>query len=87
MTSALIGPVCSLRSKHISIGLRISLSCDRTNKNNPGRVAFGAGGEREIRTPEEVSPLTVFKTVPFNRSGISPTFIYFVKYCNKLFAR
>ena len=29
-------------------------------------------GEREIRTPEEVSPLTVFKTVPFNRSGISP---------------
>ena len=32
------------------------------------------GGETGIRTLEELAPLTVFKTVPFNRSGISPRF-------------
>ncbi len=30
------------------------------------------GGERGIRTLEELSPLTVFKTAAFNHSAISP---------------
>ena len=32
-----------------------------------------SGGERGIRTPEELAPLTVFKTVAFDRSAISPS--------------
>lgn len=31
-----------------------------------------SGGETGIRTLEELAPLTVFKTVAFNRSAISP---------------
>lgn len=31
-----------------------------------------SGGERGIRTPETISGLTVFKTVAFDRSAISP---------------
>jgi hypothetical protein len=30
------------------------------------------GGERGIRTPEELAPLTVFKTAAFDHSAISP---------------
>ncbi len=30
------------------------------------------GGEWEIRTLDKVAPITVFETVPFNRSGNSP---------------
>lgn len=33
-------------------------------------VVNGGGGE--IRTPGELSPTTVFKTVPFNHSGTPP---------------
>jgi hypothetical protein len=40
--------------------------------NNPG-------GERGIRTPEELAPLTVFKTAAFDRSAISP-FLTLKKY-------
>jgi hypothetical protein len=37
------------------------------------RVAFSVGAEKEgFEPPEGSSPSTVFKTVPFNRSGISP---------------
>src|SRR6266436_7698385 len=32
------------------------------------------GGGRGIRTPERVTPLTVFKTAAFNHSAIPPTF-------------
>ena len=40
----------------------------------PPRV--GAGGGRGIRTPERVTPLTVFKTAGFNHSPIPPTSFY-----------
>jgi hypothetical protein len=30
------------------------------------------GGEEEIRTPEELTPLTVFETAAFDRSATSP---------------
>ena len=30
------------------------------------------GGERGIRTPERVAPLTVFETAAFGHSAISP---------------
>src|SRR6266852_1984795 len=33
------------------------------------------GGGRGIRTPERVTPLTVFKTAAFNHSAIPPLFI------------
>lgn len=48
------------------------LALSPRTKKAPTGALFCTRGEREIRTPEELSPLTVFKTVPFNRSGISP---------------
>ena len=33
----------------------------------------GSGGGRGIRTPERVTPLTVFKTAGFNHSPIPPS--------------
>ena len=33
------------------------------------------GGGRGIRTPERVTPLTVFKTAAFNHSAIPPSLI------------
>ena len=32
----------------------------------------GNGGEKGIRTPERVNPLTVFETAAFDHSAISP---------------
>ena len=40
----------------------------------PGRAPKSGGG-RGIRTPERVTPLTVFKTAAFNHSAIPPSFI------------
>ena len=49
------------------------------NKTTPQKELFcmrlvlaRLGGERGIRTLEELSPLTVFKTAAFNHSAISP---------------
>lgn len=39
---------------------------------NPVLVRTLAGGERGIRTLGTVAHTTVFETVPFDRSGISP---------------
>tara|TARA_Y100000310_G_scaffold342747_1_gene447226 strand:+ start:927 stop:1217 length:291 start_codon:yes stop_codon:yes gene_type:complete len=36
------------------------------------RADFAIGGERGIRTPETLAGLTVFKTVAFDHSAISP---------------
>jgi hypothetical protein len=36
---------------------------------------MGSGGGRGIRTPERVTPLTVFKTAAFNHSAIPPSSI------------
>ncbi len=38
---------------------------------NPLTLFFSGGG-RGIRTPERVTPLTVFKTAAFNHSAIPP---------------
>jgi hypothetical protein len=79
------GYIVSLHSQYISCArpgladpkgprLRLSnpsLSRSHTQKQ-PLRVVFGARGERGIRTLEELSPLTVFKTAAFNHSAISP---------------
>jgi hypothetical protein len=37
-----------------------------------GSDNFGTGGGRGIRTPERVSPSTVFKTAAINHSAIPP---------------
>lgn len=37
-------------------------------KKRPAEKASLAGGERGIRTPEGLTPLTVFKTAAFNRT-------------------
>ena len=36
---------------------------------------FNIGGEGEIRTPEALASLPVFKTGAFNRSATSPSFV------------
>ena len=36
------------------------------------KIANKIGGERGIRTPERVAPLTVFETAAFGHSAISP---------------
>lgn len=41
---------------------------------SPLTLLFSGGG-RGIRTPERVTPLTVFKTAAFNHSAIPPTTI------------
>jgi hypothetical protein len=56
--------VCLLLSAHI--------------KNVPRDVNYLCG-ERGIRTLEELSPLTVFKTAAFNHSAISPVARYYQK--------
>gem|GEM_PF-3247055 len=43
----------------------------RTIKDN----GQNGGGEGGIRTPEGLTPLPVFETGPFNRSGTSPGWI------------
>lgn len=35
-------------------------------------VLISNGGEKGIRTPERVNPLTVFETAAFDHSAISP---------------
>src|ERR1700730_8724712 len=40
-----------------------------------------SGGGRGIRTPERVTPLTVFKTAGFNHSPIPPTSFYRSRSC------
>ena len=35
-------------------------------------VLRNIGGEGGIRTPDELTPITVFKTAAFNRSATSP---------------
>ena len=42
------------------------------NKNTPHMGYFLLCGRGEIRTPEGLSPLTVFKTVPLDHSGTLP---------------
>ena len=36
------------------------------------KIVNKIGGERGIRTPERVAPLTVFETAAFDHSAISP---------------
>jgi hypothetical protein len=62
-------------------GLRISHESGTNHflastKKYPVGYLFGGGGE--IRTHDRVSPMTVFKTVPFNRSGTPPGTHYFI---------
>ena len=55
--------------------LKLSEFIKKSNSTGlPNRSCFAAkaGGEREIRTPDTVSGMTVFKTVAFNRSAKSP---------------
>jgi hypothetical protein len=42
------------------------------------RKRFRYGGGRGIRTPERVTPLTVFKTAAFNHSAIPPLSKYLI---------
>jgi hypothetical protein len=37
------------------------------------------GGERGIRTPDGLAPITVFKTAAFNHSAISPSLNFRLK--------
>src|SRR5580658_6048605 len=41
-----------------------------------------SGGGRGIRTPERVTPLTVFKTAAFNHSAIPPSLSYPISLCD-----
>ena len=43
-----------------------------------GPAVSSSGGERGIRTLGGVAPSTVFETVPFNHSGISPRKLYII---------
>ena len=57
--------------------LRLSNSVTGTNHKSLGAkdVVLITGGGRGIRTPERVTPLTVFKTAAFNHSAIPPSSI------------
>jgi hypothetical protein len=64
-----LGGLVSALSKR---AIRQSRRVERPNPLHIGNVGLSLGGGGEIRTLEELAPLTVFETAPFDRSGTPP---------------
>jgi hypothetical protein len=65
------GPKCQFVLTHERIP-REEVPGNMIEAGDTSPTLCGNGGGRGIRTPERVSPLTVFKTAGFNHSPIPP---------------